>query len=281
MSSKKPSSPDAKLADNKSPKGDAIVQDPKAKPGNPKQAAPSDKPAGKNEKPEKGGKADRSPEPVDKNAKGAKDNRPAPGKGKPSDNAGIFLTEGKHNEPAPKPENVLVSSGLLEAYDYLQRQICKHGLPKGNAFEFAAITFLKYERKLKAKEADKRVEVTNKQIEKKPDVREIEPRQGRSPRGHHDDNAKNASTVKSPDAMGKEDPKNKGKGAQSPPPEEKGGKGKDGKKPQSPPPKEEKGGKDKERSKSPPGKDMKKDDVIIDKNPKKGDKEPVAPAKKK
>lgn len=33
MSSKKPSSPDAKVADNKSPKGDAIVQDPKAKAG--------------------------------------------------------------------------------------------------------------------------------------------------------------------------------------------------------------------------------------------------------
>ena len=77
-------------------------------------------------------------------------------------------------------------------------------------------------------------------------------RQGRSPRGHHED--KNASTVKSPDTKGK------GK-AQSPPPqEEKGGKG--GKKPQSPPPKEEKGGKDKERSKSPGGKDMKKDEVL-------------------
>lgn len=33
MSSKKPSSPDARAADAKSPKGDTIVQDPKAKPG--------------------------------------------------------------------------------------------------------------------------------------------------------------------------------------------------------------------------------------------------------
>jgi len=47
----------------------------------------------------------------------------------------------------------------------LQRQICKHGFPKGNVFEYAAITMLKYERKLKAKQAEKRLEEKEREKE--------------------------------------------------------------------------------------------------------------------
>lgn len=267
MSTKKPNSPEPKQ-DLKSPKADAVVQDPKkqgnAKPNEKQPAAQEKKPEGKNDK-DKG-----KPAEPEKGAK-PKDAKPAPAKGKNEAHGGAFLTEAKlHDHPPPKPENVLVSSGLLEAYDYLQKQICKHGLPMGNAFEFAAITFLKYERKLKAKEADKRVEVTNKEKEKKVDVKEVDVRHGRSPRGHSEEAGKN---VKSPQVQGKNQKEEEHKGG-------KGGKGDKSPPPKSPPPKEDekgkgKGGKDdKERSKSPNPKDLKKDDHVINpkdqKDPKKG-----------
>jgi hypothetical protein len=40
---------------------------------------------------------------------------------------------------------VLRSSGILDAYDYLLDQLIKHGLPKGDLLEYAAVTVQKYE----------------------------------------------------------------------------------------------------------------------------------------
>ncbi len=44
-------------------------------------------------------------------------------------------------EAPPKPkqeEDIIKESGLLEAYELFLRAVCKHGLPEGNVYEFAA-----------------------------------------------------------------------------------------------------------------------------------------------
>eukprot|EP01017_Pseudomicrothorax_dubius_P035200 TRINITY_DN489_c0_g1_i1.p1 TRINITY_DN489_c0_g1~~TRINITY_DN489_c0_g1_i1.p1 ORF type:complete len:302 (+),score=119.17 TRINITY_DN489_c0_g1_i1:65-970(+) len=59
-------------------------------------------------------------------------------------------------EDQAKKENILVSSGILGAYEYFLKQICKHGLPTGNVYEYAALQVQKYERKLRAEQLKKR-----------------------------------------------------------------------------------------------------------------------------
>mmetsp|Transcript_70868 Transcript_70868/g.82532 ORF Transcript_70868/g.82532 Transcript_70868/m.82532 type:complete len:239 (+) Transcript_70868:43-759(+) len=66
--------------------------------------------------------------------------------------------ESKAAEPKVPKDNVLVTSGLLEAYEYLQKSICKHGFPKGNVFEYAAVQVMKFEKKFKAQKANKLAE---------------------------------------------------------------------------------------------------------------------------
>ena len=44
---------------------------------------------------------------------------------------------------------VLERSGILDAYEYFLRAICKNGLPEANIFEFAAQQILKYQKKVK------------------------------------------------------------------------------------------------------------------------------------
>lgn len=61
---------------------------------------------------------------------------------------------------APPPEKedrkaALENSGILDAYAHLLQEFCKYGLPKGNVFEFAAVSILKFERKQKAEKANK------------------------------------------------------------------------------------------------------------------------------
>jgi len=49
----------------------------------------------------------------------------------------------------------LERSGILDAYEYFLRAICKNGLPEANIFEFAAQQILKYQKKMKVKDARK------------------------------------------------------------------------------------------------------------------------------
>ncbi len=46
---------------------------------------------------------------------------------------------------------VLETSGILDAYEYYLRSICKMGLPEVNVFEHAAQQILKYEKKHREK----------------------------------------------------------------------------------------------------------------------------------
>lgn len=204
---------------------------------------------------------------------------------------GFFLTEGK--QPAAKPtvkqENVLVSAGLLDGYDYLQRQICKHGFPKGNVFEYAAITMLKYERKLKAKHAEKRLEEKEreKELEKEKAKKqaEIEARGRGSGSPKHIDHgekskspqAKDRSKSPAEEKLKVDEVKTKGKADKSPQPKDEP-KGKVDKSPQ--PKDDKKAGDKKAVSKSPQPKDDggKADAIKDDKNAKKGGKpEPAKP----
>jgi len=183
--------------------------------------------------------------------------------GKAQDN--IYLTQPtpRENISPRKPENVLVSSGLLDAYSYLQDQICKHGLPKGNIFEYAAVTILKYERKSKGKQAWKKLEERDKEIEKaKKHIDLSHSPTGKSPKGRD----------KSPTSPKIEDPKLQAKGnergrSKSPPPREEEIKGKTKPGDKSPPRKDEVVGATKGKGdKSPPPKEEPKG--------KKGDKSP-------
>jgi len=55
-------------------------------------------------------------------------------------------------------EDVIKSSGLLDAYEHFLRAICKNGLPTGDVFEFAAQQIEKFEKKKRAKELKERAE---------------------------------------------------------------------------------------------------------------------------
>ena len=48
---------------------------------------------------------------------------------------------------------------MLEAYELFLRAICKHGLPTGDVYEFAAQQIEKYERKKRAKELKMKAEL--------------------------------------------------------------------------------------------------------------------------
>ena len=53
-------------------------------------------------------------------------------------------------------EDVIKSSGLLDAYEHFLRAICKNGLPTGDVFEFAAQQIERFEKKKKAREMKER-----------------------------------------------------------------------------------------------------------------------------
>lgn len=52
-----------------------------------------------------------------------------------------------------KGVQVLKSSGILDAYDYLLDKLIQKGLPKGDLLEYSAVTIQKFEKKLKGKKA--------------------------------------------------------------------------------------------------------------------------------
>jgi len=67
-----------------------------------------------------------------------------------------FLTDLNSSQPQEKEKKtVLETSGILDAYNFLLKEVCRYGLPKGNVYEFAAISILKYERKMKAERANR------------------------------------------------------------------------------------------------------------------------------
>ena len=49
-------------------------------------------------------------------------------------------------------ESILDKSGILHAYEYFLRKLCKEGFPNGNIHEYAAQMVLKYEKKKKAEQ---------------------------------------------------------------------------------------------------------------------------------
>jgi hypothetical protein len=66
---------------------------------------------------------------------------------------------GKAEAAKPKKEEDLIKeSGLLEAYELFLRAVCKHGLPEGNVYEFAAQQIERYERKKRAQELKAKAE---------------------------------------------------------------------------------------------------------------------------
>jgi hypothetical protein len=60
---------------------------------------------------------------------------------------------------------------LLEAYEMFLRAICKHGLPTGDVYEFAAQQIEKYEKKKKAKELKLKAEMEIRKAAKKKEER--------------------------------------------------------------------------------------------------------------
>ncbi|KAL4472387.1 hypothetical protein ABPG74_018336 [Tetrahymena malaccensis] len=73
-------------------------------------------------------------------------------------------TSNKHNQSLANEQknntSILETSGILDAYEYFLRQLCKNGLPSGNVYEFAAQQILKFERK-RNNEIKKRVALKN------------------------------------------------------------------------------------------------------------------------
>ena len=60
--------------------------------------------------------------------------------------------------------------GILDAYEYVLKMLCKYGLPKGNVFDFAAVQMMQFEKKWKAKtlkEIDERFKEREELKEKK------------------------------------------------------------------------------------------------------------------
>ncbi|CAD8086737.1 unnamed protein product [Paramecium sonneborni] len=49
-------------------------------------------------------------------------------------------------------QQILNNSGVLAAYEYFLRRLCKDGFPSGNVYEYAAQAVLKYEKKKQAEQ---------------------------------------------------------------------------------------------------------------------------------
>lgn len=60
---------------------------------------------------------------------------------------------------------------MLEAYELFLRAICKHGLPTGDVYEFAAQQIEKYEKKKRAKELKLKAEMEIRKAARKKEER--------------------------------------------------------------------------------------------------------------
>lgn len=50
-----------------------------------------------------------------------------------------------------------MDSGMLEAYEYILRSLCKAGLPEGNIFDYTASKLIKFETKWKTDQKKKEI----------------------------------------------------------------------------------------------------------------------------
>ena len=66
-----------------------------------------------------------------------------------------------------KARKILEENGMLDAYKYLIKQLCKYGLPDGNIFEYASIVIKNYEKKWKEKKSQMIKEKIEKYFENK------------------------------------------------------------------------------------------------------------------
>ncbi|CAD8099121.1 unnamed protein product [Paramecium sonneborni] len=58
----------------------------------------------------------------------------------------------EEKEILEQKQQILNNSGVLAAYEYFLRRLCKDGFPNGNVYEFAAQAVLKYEKKKQAEQ---------------------------------------------------------------------------------------------------------------------------------
>ena len=66
-----------------------------------------------------------------------------------------------------KAQKILEDGGMLDAYKYVLAQLCKHGLPDGNIFEYASYVVKNYEKKWKEKKSKMVKEKIDKYYEEK------------------------------------------------------------------------------------------------------------------
>ena len=66
-----------------------------------------------------------------------------------------------------KAQKILEDGGMLDAYKYVLAQLCKHGLPDGNIFEYASVVVKNYEKKWKEKKSKMIKEKIDKYYEEK------------------------------------------------------------------------------------------------------------------
>jgi len=66
-----------------------------------------------------------------------------------------------------KAQKILEEGGMLDAYKYVLAQLCKHGLPDGNIFEYASYVVKNYEKKWKEKKSKMMKEKIDKYYEEK------------------------------------------------------------------------------------------------------------------
>ena len=52
-----------------------------------------------------------------------------------------------------KAQKILEEGGMLDAYKYVLAQLCRHGLPNGNIFEYASYVVKNFEKKWKDKKS--------------------------------------------------------------------------------------------------------------------------------
>ena len=66
-----------------------------------------------------------------------------------------------------KAQKILEDGGMLDAYKHVLSQLCKHGLPSGNIFEYASYVVKNYEKKWKEKKSQMMKDKIDKYYEEK------------------------------------------------------------------------------------------------------------------
>jgi hypothetical protein len=77
--------------------------------------------------------------------------------------------------------NVLRVSGILDAYEYFLKLLCKNGLPVGRVYDYAAQEIEKFEKRKITKELKMRAELDIQKITKKTGSSRVSPERDPSP----------------------------------------------------------------------------------------------------